>query len=275
MEPDGQDCVAYRDIVGLLEAVWGEGYMSPGGADEIALLLQGVDLRGKEVLDIGCGVGGIDLLLAGPYDAAQVLGIDVDATLVARAVQRAVACGLGDRLAFQTVTPGPLPFADATFDVVFSKDAILHIADKEEFFADVARVLRPGGLFVASDWLRDTDAEPSPAMQAYIAREGLGFGMASLARSCRALQAAGMVAIETLDRNAWYTAVARGEIERLTGPLYAEMAACMGAEALDREIDIWRLMLVVLESGELRPGHIRARKPGCATDGGPKRDQRS
>ncbi len=253
---------SYGSILTILETVWGDGFMSPGGAEEIALLLQGLDLTGRDVLDVGCGVGGIDLLLVRVHGARCVVGVDVEDGLVQAAASRAAAAALSDRLCFRTVEPGPLPFADGSFDVVFSKDAILHIADKEAFFREVYRVLRWGGLFVASDWMRSDDNPPSPAMERYVALEGLGFGLGSMARSRRALERTGFVGIETLDRHAWYQDLAYGEVERLSGPLYAELARCTDRVTLDREIAVWRAMLPVLDAGELRPGHLRARRAG-------------
>ena len=42
----------------LLKTVWGEGFLSPGGTDEIDEVLNGIDISGKTILDIGCGCGG-------------------------------------------------------------------------------------------------------------------------------------------------------------------------------------------------------------------------
>ena len=50
-------------MIGMLETVWGEGWLSPGGADEVGRVVAGVDFTGKTVLDIGCGVGGVDFYL--------------------------------------------------------------------------------------------------------------------------------------------------------------------------------------------------------------------
>ena len=100
-------------LVAVLEAVWGEGYLSPGGPDEIRMIVEGVALRGKDLLDLGCGTGGITRFLAETYSPARIVGIDVDAGLIARATERATRAGLGSSLTFQTVTPGPLPLPTA------------------------------------------------------------------------------------------------------------------------------------------------------------------
>jgi hypothetical protein len=51
-----------QPVIGFLELLWGRGWLSPGGPDELARLLQDEDLEGRHVLDIGCGAGGIDCL---------------------------------------------------------------------------------------------------------------------------------------------------------------------------------------------------------------------
>lgn len=46
----------YHDnMVAMLELIWGEGYMAPGGPGNVARLLAGIDTRGKRILDVGCG----------------------------------------------------------------------------------------------------------------------------------------------------------------------------------------------------------------------------
>src|SRR5690606_18723943 len=127
---EGQAHIEYHDdLVDFLEILWGEGYLSPGGPEEVDKVVEGIDLGGRDVLDIGCGSGGITLRLADAHGAGPVVGIDVEAPVLARAVQRATARKLGGRVAFRRVDPGPLPFEPESFDVVFSKDAIVHIPD--------------------------------------------------------------------------------------------------------------------------------------------------
>lgn len=154
------------DFVAGIEWMWGEGFLSPGGPDEVRALLEGVDLAGCRVLDVGSGLGAVDVLLVAEHRAQEVIGIEVEAQLVARAGQAVARAGLSDRIRFQEVSPGPFPFADQAFDVVFSKDSMIHIPNKPALYAEVLRVLRPGGTFVASDWLYGGGAEVSEAMKA-------------------------------------------------------------------------------------------------------------
>ena len=250
------------NMVALLEAVWGEGFMSPGGRDEVDRFLQGVDLAGLSVLDIGCGLGGVDLHLVKRHKAGKVTGIDIEQDLIRRCEDLAEKHGLAAQCSFVCVAPGPLPFAEADFDAVTSKDSIIHIADKHALAADVYRVLKPGGRFAASDWLAGYDGEPSPEMQAYIAAEGLDFGLASAKTYREALEAAGFVDIEIVDRNAWYREEARRERDQLRGALYDGLASQVGNDFLEHEIGVWDKMIVAADQGQLRPTHLRARKPG-------------
>jgi ubiquinone/menaquinone biosynthesis C-methylase UbiE len=245
----------------FLEALWGEGYLSPGGPDEVDRVVEGIDLTGKKVLDIGCGAGGIALHLVRRHNAGHVTGFDVEAPVVEHARRRAEAAGLSDRLSFVQAPPGPLPFPDGAFDVAFSKDALLHVADKDAVFAEIYRVLAPGGVFAASNWMIGHDDEPSADMKAYFEAEGLSFSMRSPARYAEAMTGAGFEDVRVVDRNAWYRDVARGELERLKGPLYDRVAAEVGAAYVDKNIKTWTAMQKVLDSGEHRPTHLRGRRP--------------
>ena len=248
-------------LIAMLEAVWGEGFLSPGGPDEVARVIGAHDLTGKAVLDIGCGAGGIDVALVARHGAGYVTGIDVEDPVLTRARAVVAAAGLTDRIGLVKVAPGPLPFPPATFDVVFSKDSIVHIPDKHALMAEVFRVLKPGGWFLASDWLIGTDTI-SPQMRDYIAAEGLDFGMSTPANYADAMTRAGFGQVETLSRNGWYRVQAREELARLKGADGDRAAAIVGADFVQKNIGIWERMIPVLDTGEHCPTHLRAKKPG-------------
>ena len=98
-------------------------------------------------------------------------------------------------------------------------------------------------------------------MAAYIAAEGLDFGMASAARYQDAMRSAGLVDVSTTSRNSWYRDAAKQELERLRGTLGTAAARIVGQDFVDQNIAIWSRMIPVLDSGEHCPTHLRARKP--------------
>jgi phosphoethanolamine N-methyltransferase len=250
------------DFVAKLELLWGEGFLSPGGPEETARILEGTDLTGKDVMDIGCGIGGIDVLLVRDYGAATVTGIDVEEPLVSRAHERAVRAGFADRITIRLVEPGPFPFSDASFDAVFSKDSMIHIPDKQALFKEVLRVLRPGGIFLASDWMQSAAGPASPEMATFVETSGLTFSMGITDDLPANLEGAGFTDIRLVDRNPWYREEARNEIARMRGELREELLDILGREKADQWIAMREAMIAALDAGAFRPTHFRAVKPG-------------
>jgi len=251
-----------RSFVEALQLVWGEGFLSPGGPREVAALLDGVPVRGRQVLDIGSGLGGIDLLLVEAHGAAEVIGIDVEPLLVDSARALVAGRGLEQRISFRLVEPGPLPFGDESFDLVVSKDAIVHVPDKAALYREVLRVLRAGGRFAASDWLFGPGAEDSAAMKAWLAELPLSFAFITPEEAGAQLERAGFEAVSVIDRSAVIRELNRKEVASLTGPLAQQLAARLGPEMAEGRVKSARGRQLVLESGDLRPSHLKGRKPG-------------
>jgi phosphoethanolamine N-methyltransferase len=243
----------------LLQIMWGEGFLSPGGPEAVRAIVAGLDLQGKTVLDIGCGLGGLDAVLAGEF-GAKVVGVDVGGLIVELGQQRMAASPLRDRIEIRLVEPGPLPFADAGFDVVFGKDAWLHIPDKAAFFAEVFRVLKPGGLVTCGDWMKSPGSY-SADMEYFFKMEGLTYNLVTLAEYGRFLYGAGFTDVELTDITEHYQRGAQEELTRMRGPLRGLLTTELGAEARDFFIEDWRSLTVVLDQGELRPARMRAKKP--------------
>lgn len=250
-----------KEFVAALEFVWGEGFLSPGGPEEVRAIVGAHDIRGKRVLDIGCGLGGIDLLLVTEHGAGHVVGIDVnpDVILLARAL--AERKGLCHAVSFEAYVPGPLPFADSSFDIVFSKDAMVHVPDKTVFYAEIMRVLKPGGSLMASDWLWKPDAANDPLVQAWNAGNPLGFVYTTVAEARAALDAAGFEEGATIDRHREIAAVNRAEVARLEGPILKELAARVGEDVAKDRLRSARGRQPVLDAAALIPTHIHGRKP--------------
>ena len=250
----------YHDaMVTMLELIWGEGFLAPGGADLVRQNLAGLDLAGKTVLDIGCGIGGGAIVIAGEK-GARVIGLDIEAPLIARARRYAEKAGLADRIEFVLSSAGPLPVDDAAVDVVYSSGVFTQVADKLGMFREVHRVLRPGGVFACYDWMRG----PGPFsedIRYWFKLEGLTYAMETLENHSRLLAEAGFVAVEVGDDAGWYRRRVHEEYELMTGELAERIRALLGPDQQAHFVENWRAMTVVLDKGELRPGRYRARKP--------------
>jgi SAM-dependent methyltransferase len=95
----------------------------------------------RRILDLGCGAG--DFGRFRPSPEVEVFGVDADplAVELASRYERAVQADLERE---------PLPFADATFDGVLAKDIFEHLREPGNAVREAFRVLRPGGVLVAS-----------------------------------------------------------------------------------------------------------------------------
>lgn len=246
-------------MIAMLELIWGEGYMTPGGPDYVRETVGSHDLKGLSVLDIGCGIGGQDVVLARDF-GARVVGLDIEAPLLDRARKLIMRHGLQDRVDFKLTVPGPLPFPDAQFDAVYSSGAFTQIADKEGMFREVFRVLKPGGWFLVYDWMR-SPGPYSDDMRYFFEVEGLTYAMETIERHGEILRAVGFTAIELVDSWDQYRRLAKREYEQMKGPMFPTMVEMLGPEKAKHFVENWRAMVVVLEKGEHRPGRYRARKP--------------
>lgn len=106
--------------------------------EAMELLTRLGDLRGRRVLDVGCGTGRLAALLAERH-GCKVWGVDVSAEMLAVARER-VPRGVGLKLA----PAEDLPFRDATFERAVLT-LVVHHLDRPRAFGEIARVLEPGG----------------------------------------------------------------------------------------------------------------------------------
>jgi ubiquinone/menaquinone biosynthesis C-methylase UbiE len=120
---------------------------------------------GMRVLDCGCGPGSVTIGLAQAVGHGEAVGVDIEARQVdaARALsrQRGIA-----NAQFQTASVYKLPFADKSFDAVFSQALLVHLAEPVEALKEMRRVLRPGGFagIVDADFGFAIVAPPSAAI---------------------------------------------------------------------------------------------------------------
>ena len=130
-----------------------------GGIAATRELLAQVDITARSrVLDIGSGLGGTARFLAATT-GASVTGLDLTPDYVATASALSRLVGLADKTRFEVGSALDLPFPDAGFDCATMLHVGMNIPDKARLMSEVARVLKPGGVFAVYDVMK-TGPEP-------------------------------------------------------------------------------------------------------------------
>lgn len=259
----------YREFLG---EHWHTGWYLDDGptgpADPLRMELRlmrdaGID-AGCSVLDVGCGVGGPACHVAA-RTGARVVGLTPNAAQLELARRHALDRGVADRAHFESGSADALPFAACSFDVVMFLESACHFPDRARFFAEVQRVLRPGGRLVGEDWLADEGARAGPllgwvdAVEAHWALPRLG----TLGEYTAGMRACGLVVVEAVDL--------RDEMPLHRGfvTLEPDRAQLRDEQAQTRDPVRRQIMqaLVVLgeavERGAFTVGRFLARKPAA------------
>jgi ubiquinone/menaquinone biosynthesis C-methylase UbiE len=131
-----------------------------GGRNATVRLAQLAQINGSErVLDVGCGIGGPSRYLASRFGCV-VTGLDLTAEFVALAGMLAQRTRLSDKVTYRRGDALDLPFADASFDLVWSQNAAMNIADRDRLYAGMHRVLTPAGRLALQEIAAGPGGEP-------------------------------------------------------------------------------------------------------------------
>lgn len=130
-------------------AHWRETYLGSltERVEEAAIFRFAGDLRGKRLLDLGCGDGTYSI--AASQRGAHVTGVDISEAMLESARRRALAIGVSAE--WRRASAESLPYESETFDIVLAVTILCFLREPLHVMHEVRRVLRPGGSFVIGE----------------------------------------------------------------------------------------------------------------------------
>jgi 2-polyprenyl-3-methyl-5-hydroxy-6-metoxy-1,4-benzoquinol methylase len=242
------------EFVNILENVYGGGFLSQGGTHSLDQMFDGIELEGKNILDIGCGLGGADIYLAEKYSCI-VTGIDAVEHLIEKAQATAKQSAAASRLLFTCVTCEEYDFTQGEFDIIFSKEVFLHFPHKRDVIQKIYKALKPGGIAVILDWVTPTNQLGS-TISAMIELDNLSLHMAVSGEYENLLSDAGFCTIKSTSLNELYIGYTSDNLAYLESN-----GEKIGAELYSYAINSWGKQKQAFSCGEILATLLVAQKP--------------
>ncbi|XP_010533969.1 PREDICTED: phosphomethylethanolamine N-methyltransferase [Tarenaya hassleriana] len=249
------DSVQYKSS-GILryERVFGQGFVSTGGIVTTKEFVAKLELKPEQkVLDVGCGIGGGDFYMAENFDV-HVVGIDLSVNMISFALERAI--GLKCSVEFEVADCTTKTYPDNSFDVIYSRDTILHIQDKPALFRTFFKWLKPGGKVLISDYCRSAKT-PSLEFAEYIKQRG--YDLHDVQAYGQMLKDAGFDDVIAEDRTDQFMQVLQRELDKVEMEK-EEFIRDFSEEDYDDIVGGWKAKLERSASGEQKWGLFFALK---------------
>jgi len=247
-------------IDGILryEKIFGYGYVSTGGPETTEEFVKMLDLQpGQHVLDVGCGIGGGCFFMAEKY-GVRALGLDLSTNMVGIALERSLNLKLDVTFAIADATK--VEFPESTFDVVYSRDTILHIQDKVALFKRFVKFLRPGGKLMISDYCRGELDGLTEEFTEYVSQRG--YHLLTVNAYADAIREAGFVDVTGDDRTGQFVDCLQKELARLNKPeVRDDFLKSFSEDDLKYLEDGWKAKIVRTALGDQKWGLFIATKP--------------
>ncbi|KAJ0049545.1 hypothetical protein Pint_17048 [Pistacia integerrima] len=225
-----------------------------GQAETTKEFVAKLDLKpGQKALDVGCGIGGGDFYMADKFDV-DVVGIDLSVNMISFAIERAIGLKCSVEFEFADCTKKEYP--DNTFDVIYSRDTILHIQDKPALFRSFFRWLKPGGKVLISDYCKSSGT-PSSEFAEYIKQRG--YDLHDVKAYGHMLWDAGFVDVIAEDRTDQFIKVLQRELDTV-GKDKDAFISDFSQEDYNAIVGGWKAKLLRSSSGEQRWGLFIAKK---------------
>jgi phosphoethanolamine N-methyltransferase len=237
------------------EFMYGRGFQSPGGVDALEAFCGRLMLRpGMRALEIGSGLGGSAFHLATRY-GLEVVGLDVSNAMVEISNERRLEAGIsGVKFVRGDIRTAAL--SEASFDLVWTRDCVLYVAEKDAVWRQVFRCLAPNGQLFVTDFARGK-GPLSHAFRNYL--EGCDYHLQTLDQYAGELSAAGLSVVACADVTDAFVAGLEAEKE-LLARRRDEFLQEYDRSDYDYLMERWDQKIAFCRAGDMKWGLFVARK---------------
>nr|XP_027208522.1 phosphoethanolamine N-methyltransferase 1-like [Penaeus vannamei] len=230
------------------ERIFGHTWVSTGGEATSKDLLIKMGLRpGMRVLDVGCGTGGSAFYMARHY-GVHVHGVDLSTNMIDIAKDRLnrEEKYLQSMIKFEVGDITKVQYDNASYDIIYSRDTILHIPNKEDLYRTLQAWLKPGGKLFVTDYCRG-DQEHSQEFLDYVKRRG--YDLRTVKAYGKVLEEAGFKDVQAVDMTPTFISVLQNELKYFE-PTRDAFIQDYSEKDYKEIVDGWRQKLVRCSAGD-------------------------
>ncbi len=259
---DGRKAAAWSDPrLQVSEEIWSQGFLSPGGDDEVASLIRPLALDlSMMIVDFGAGLGGTTRALHN-RTGAWVSGFESSPLIAEAGAELSYLAGLQRKASIEAFELQDLSLRESGFNAVFSKEALFTLEDKETAFQRLYECLRVEGQMLITDYLATKPDAETEAIGKWLDSEPVRPHLWSLEKTRNFISDLGSEVKITEDVTPAIRKQILAAISAFTEKIQPKSKKAPGwGPAVIAEIEMWANRVKVLDSGDVAVFRIYGRK---------------
>jgi len=196
------------------EKIFGEHFVSVGGETTTAKFCLEMNLKeNQKVLDVCCGIGGSTFYMAKHY-GVSVYGIDLANNMIkiANEKREKMSPGIKHRCQFHLTDATTMDYPENFYDVIYSRDGIMHIEDKLSLYKKFYKSLKPGGCILITDYCIGANDNSSDHFKEFVKQRG--YKLKTVKDYGEILKEAGFGDVEANDVTDYFVQVSEDELKK-------------------------------------------------------------
>ena len=246
-----------QEVIDFLEACYGEYMLSPG-EKLIDLMFKNKNFKDKKILDIGSGLGGVSISIAKNTDC-KIIGVDIEDLVINIAKEKLKKQNLIGKIEYIKCRDIK-ELKEDNFDIIFSKECILHIKNKKYLFGNILKKLKKGGEVIIIDWFHKNENH-SKEMQRFLKHDGLEINLIKVEEYIKLLKIAEFQDIKYEDLTEVTCEVTKNVLNKIKKEIALKLKKRFGEEYYNTYcIPSWQQQLTLMNQKEITVGKILAKK---------------